>query len=97
MLITYRRTGGLFALLTVVTLVLAATVTIAVTVALAIGIAAAALVARTVVPRSWRTRTVPSDTPSLHETIDATVVDTTSPDQRRDLPQMTATPDDRLA
>jgi hypothetical protein len=87
MLITYRRTGGVFALLTVATVVLAATVTIAVTVAVAIAIAAAALVVRTVVPPSWRTRSSSSETPWPNKTIDAPVVVATSPARTRNLPR----------
>lgn len=89
MLITYRRTGGLFALLTLVAVVLAATV---VTVALAAtlfivgaAVAAAALLVRAVLPRSWRTRRSAPATPWPHETIDATAVNAEErrlPDER---------------
>jgi MFS superfamily sulfate permease-like transporter len=89
MLITYRRTGGLFALLTLATVALAATVlSIAVAVTLAMAIAAAALVKRAVLPRSWRNRTVPSATPWPHKTIDAAVVNATSSSETRNLPRM---------
>ena len=87
MLITYRRTGGLFALLSLAIVALAATVlTIAVAATLAVAMAVAALVGRAVLPRSWRNRTVPSATPWPHETIDATVVDATSSSETRNLP-----------
>jgi hypothetical protein len=87
MLITYRRTGGVFALLTLITVALAAVVTIAVAAILGVAIAAAALVGRAVLPRSWRHRTVPSPTPWPHKTIDATVVDTTGSSETRHLPR----------
>jgi hypothetical protein len=92
MLITYRRTGGLLALLafaavalaaTVLTVVVAATVLI-----VAAAIAAVALVGRAVLPRSWRNRTVPSATPWPHKTIDATVVDAASSSETRNLLRM---------
>ena len=89
MLITYRRTGGLFTMLALATVALAATMlTIAVAATLAVAIAAAALVGRVVLPRSWRNRTVPSATPWPHKTIDATVVDATSSSETRNLPRM---------
>ena len=78
MLITYRRTGGLLALLIVATAALAAVLTLAVAAILAVTLVAIALVGRAVLPRSWRNRTVPSATPWLHETIDATVVEAAS-------------------
>ena len=86
MLITYRRTGGLFVLLILAIVALAATVlTIAVATILAAAIAAAALVGRAVLPRSWRNRTVPSASPWPHKTIDATVVGATSCSETRNL------------
>jgi hypothetical protein len=89
MLITYRRTGGLFALLTLATVALAMALTIAVAATLAVAIATAALVGRAVLPRSWRHRTVPSARSWPDKTIDATVVDaTSSPDTRHDLPRI---------
>ena len=78
--ITYRRTGGVFTLLalaavalavTVVTIVLGATVLVVV---LAIGVVG--LVARAVLPASWRRRTVQPQTPWPQETIEATVMKT---------------------
>ncbi|MBI2187291.1 MAG: hypothetical protein HYU37_09275 [Acidobacteria bacterium] len=87
MLITYRRTGGLFALLTLAAFALAATVlTIAVAATVlivAVAIAAAARVGRAVLPRAWRNRTVPSATPWPYQTIDATAVNATMPSQLR--------------
>jgi hypothetical protein len=89
MLMTYCRTGGVFALLTLATVALAATVLTVVVAAtlliVAVSIAAAALVGRAVLPRSWRNRTVPSASPWPHQTIDATVVDVTSSSYTRDL------------
>jgi hypothetical protein len=76
---TYRRTGGLFALLALATVTLAATLlTIAVAATLAVAIGAAVWVRRAVLPRSWRNRAVPSATRWPHKTIDVTVVDATS-------------------
>ena len=88
MLITYRRTGGLLALLTLTAALAATVLTIAVAATLAVAIAAAALVGRAVLPRSWRNRTVPSATPWPHKTIDATAVDATSSSETRNLPRM---------
>ena len=85
MLITYRRTGGPLALLTLATVALAATgVTIVVAATLAV-VTAAALIGRAVVRRSWRNRTVPLGTPWPHATIDATVVNATSPPETHNL------------
>ncbi len=78
MLITYRRTGGVFALLTLVAIALAATVlTVAVAatvLVVALVLAAAALLARAVLPKSWRRQAVPPPSPWPHETIEATAV-----------------------
>src|SRR2546426_70734 len=64
MLITYRRSGGLFTLLTFTAVTLVATVmTVAVAAGVlivALGIAAVALLARAVLPRSWRHDSLPS-------------------------------------
>jgi len=82
MVITYRRTDGLFRLFTLAVAALAATVlTVAVAGFLLIvaAIAAVALMGRAVVPGRWRQSTVPPITPWPHETIDATVVSSTSP------------------
>jgi hypothetical protein len=82
MVITYRRTGGLFMLLTLAAAALAATVlTVAVAGTLLIVSAAIAVVAlfgRAVLPRRWRGRPVLPVTRSPHQTIDATVVNATS-------------------
>lgn len=92
MLITYRRTGGLFALLAVAAVAIAATVlTIAVAATLLIGavaIAGVVLLARAVLPRSWLDRTAPSATPWPHETIDARVVTGTNSPDRREPPRL---------
>jgi hypothetical protein len=82
MVITYRRTGGLFMLLAVAAAALAATVlTVAVAGTLLIvatAIAAVALFGHAVLPQRWRRRTVPPVTRWPHRTIDATVVTATS-------------------
>jgi hypothetical protein len=87
MLITYRRTGGLCALLTLAAVAFAATVlTVAVAATLlivAVASAGAALLGRAVLPRSWRHRTVPPVTPWPHETIEATVTKTTGSSDER--------------
>jgi hypothetical protein len=89
MLITYRRTAGLLALLTLAAVALAAMVlTIAVAATLAVGIAAAALIGRAVRPWSWRRRTVPSATAWPHKTLVATVVEAASSAETRDLRHM---------
>lgn len=81
MLINYRRTGGVFVLIAVGGLALAAvvlTAAVAATVLIvAAGAAAFALLARAVVPRSWRRRPVPPATPWPGETIEGTVVKAT--------------------
>jgi membrane protein implicated in regulation of membrane protease activity len=89
MVITYRRTGGLFMLLTLAAAALAATV-LTVTVAgtlliVSAAIAAVALVGRAALPRRWRRRTVPPVTRWPHQTIDATVVNATSSSDPRSL------------
>jgi hypothetical protein len=90
MLITYRRTGGLIALLAVAAAAVAAMVlTIAVAAALAIAaivVAGVVLLGRAVLPRAWLDRTVPSATSWPHETIDARVVTRTNSDGRREPP-----------
>ena len=77
MIITYRRTGGLFMLLTLaVAGVVAAVVTVAAATVVLIGAAAvgaAALLVRAVIPRSWRRRAVPA-TPEPLDVIEAQVV-----------------------
>ena len=81
MVLIYRRTGGLFVLLTLATVSVATavlTVAVAATVVIvALPIAAAVLFARAVLPRSWRPRTVTAATPWPHETIEATAVNPT--------------------
>ena len=82
MIITYRRAGGLFMLLTLAAAALAVTVlTVAVAGTLLIvaaTIAAVSVFGRAVLPRWWRHRTVPPMTRWPRETIDATVVNATS-------------------
>jgi hypothetical protein len=88
MLITWRRTGGLFASLA---LAAAAVATIflavgaaAIVVAAAAAIASAVALARAVLPRSWRKRTVLTTAPWPHDTIDTTAVNAlTSADTHR--------------
>src|SRR2546422_11680746 len=78
MVLIYRRTGGLFVLLTLATVSVATavlTVAVAATVVIvAVPIAAAVLFARAVLPRSWRPPTVPPATPWPPETTEATAV-----------------------
>jgi hypothetical protein len=91
MLITYRRTGGLFALLGVAAVALAATlVTIAVAATLviaAIAIAGVVLLGRAVLPPSWLDRTARA-TPWPHKTIDARVATGTNSSDRREPPRL---------
>jgi hypothetical protein len=88
MVITYRRTGGMFALLTLAAVAFAAAVLTAAAAAailiVALAIATAALLARAVLPRSWRRQTVPPATHWPQETIDATVVNPTGSSDERD-------------
>jgi hypothetical protein len=89
MLLIYRQTGRLFALLTLATVLLATAVVMAVAVTVvivAVPIAAAVLLARAVLPRSWRRRTVPAATPWPHETIEATTVNPTASSEDHLLP-----------
>ena len=78
MLITYRRTGGAFAVLGLAAAAVAATVltiaAAAMVLIIALAGAAAALLARAALPASWRRRTPPPATPWPRETIEATVV-----------------------
>lgn len=79
MFITYRRTGGWFALLTFAAAAIAATVlgvVVAATVIVAaLAIGTCALVARAVLPRRLWHRRVPPSAPWPHETLEGTVVD----------------------
>ncbi len=92
MLITYRRTGGIFALLTLAAVAFAATVlTIAVAAILlivALGTAATVLLARAVLPASWRHHSVRPATPGPHETIEATMVNPRGSSDESDLLRM---------
>jgi hypothetical protein len=92
MFITYRRAGGIFALLTFAAAAFAATVlTVAVMATLlivALGTAAAVLLARAVLPASWRHQTIPRPTPWPGDTIEATVVYPNGSSDERDLLRM---------
>ena len=77
MLITYRRTGGAFALVGLVAVL--ATMALAIVTAVALLLGAAAIgavlfVARAVLPKWWRRPTQPRATPWPQETIEARVV-----------------------
>jgi len=85
MLITYRRTGGVFALLALAAVALAATALAAAVVIGVVAIAATLFLVRAVLPASWRHSTVPPPTPWPYQTIDATVVDPTGSSDERDL------------
>jgi hypothetical protein len=88
MVITYRRTGGMFALLTLAAVTFAAAVltvtAAAVILIVALAVATAALLVRAVLPRSWRRQTVAPATTWPQETIDATVVNPTGSSDERD-------------
>lgn len=92
MFITYRRTGGIFALFALAACVFVATVlTVAVAatlVVVAVGAAAAVLLARAMLPASWLHRAVPPPTPWPHDTIEATVVNPEGSSDERDLLRM---------
>ena len=92
MFITYRRTGGMFALLTLAAVAFAAavlTLAVAATILIvALAGSAIALLARAVRPTSWRHHTVPPATRWPQETIEATVVNPTSSSDERDLLRM---------
>ena len=92
MLITYRRTGGLFALLTLAGAAVAATVltvaVAAIVLAVAVAIASVLVIGRAVVPRSWRRdRPVLRKTPWPHETIDTTAVTAISSSDTHNVPR----------
>jgi hypothetical protein len=78
MIITYRRTGGLFMLLTLAIAALAATVLTVAVAGILLIVAAVALFGRAVLPRRWRHRTIPAVTGWPQDTIDATVVNAIS-------------------
>jgi len=89
MYITYRRTGGVFALLTFAAVALAATVlSVAVAATLlvaALAVGTVALVARVVLPRaSWQS-TVHPVTPWLQETIETTTLNPARSSDQGDL------------
>ncbi len=88
MFITYRRTGGIFALLTFAAVAFAATVLTVVVAAtlliVALGAAVAVLLARAVLPASWRHHTIPRPTPRPRDTIEATVVHPNGSSDERD-------------
>lgn len=91
MLITYRRTGGGFLLLTLAVALVATVVTVAVGAALlivAVAIGAVVLLARAVWPASWRRRRVPAATPWPLKTIETTVVTPRGSSDQRDLLRM---------
>ena len=78
MLITYRRTSGLFALLTLAAVAVAATlltVVVAATILIAaVAVAAVVLLTRALLPASWRRHRVPPATPWPGDTIEGMVV-----------------------
>jgi hypothetical protein len=92
MFITYRRTGGIFALLTFAAVAFAATVLTVVVAAtlliVALGTAAVVLLARAVLPASLRHHTIPRPTPRPRDTIEATVVHPNGSSDERDLLRM---------
>ena len=77
MFITYRRTGGVFAIVIFAVVALATAVLTVVTAAtvllLALALGAAALVARAILPASLRKRTVSDATPWPQKTIETTL------------------------
>ena len=88
MFITYRRTGGIFALLTFAAVAFAATVLTVVVAAtvliVALGTAAAVLLARAVLPASWRRHTMPPPTAWPPDTLEATAVHRNGSSDERD-------------
>lgn len=90
MFITYRRTGGVLALLAFAAVAIAATLfAVVVAVAALIVIVAAAavvLVARAVLPASWRRRASSSSGRVALETIETTAVDASEWSDDRALP-----------
>jgi len=92
MFITYRRTGGMFGLLAVAAVAFAAAVlTLAAAAAIlivALAVTAAAILARAILPTSWRYHTVPPATPWPQETIETTAVNPAGSSDERDLLRM---------
>jgi hypothetical protein len=77
MLITYRRTGGVFSLIMIaVALVAVALAVVVGATLLAVGVAlgAVVLLVRAVLPQSWRRSTPAAATPWPQETIEGTIV-----------------------
>jgi hypothetical protein len=89
MFISYRRTGGVFALLTFAAVALAATalaIVVAATVLVAaLVLAATAFVARGALSGRWRRHTVPPVSRWPHATIDTTAVNPPRSSAERDL------------
>jgi hypothetical protein len=76
-LITYRRTGGVFSLIVIAVALVAITIAVVVgATLLAVGVALGAVVlaVRAVLPRSWRRSTPPAATSWPQETIEGTIV-----------------------
>ena len=94
--ITYRRTGGVFALITLGAIAFAVTTLVAAVTAamliLAVTIGAVALLARTLWPRAWGRRPVPLSTAWPGQTIDAEVVHTIRSPDDRDLDRTNSVP-----
>ena len=88
MVITYRRTGGVLALLGLVAGLMAIALTVAVGATLliiAVAIGFLAFVVRAVLPTPWRRRVNAPATPWPHETIEATIVNPPGSSDERDL------------
>lgn len=87
MLITYRRTGGLLALVAFAAVALgAAMLTVAVaatTLIVVVAMAAAVRLAQAVLPASWWRPTAPPASPWPQETIEGTVVNPTDASDQR--------------
>ena len=88
MLITYRRTGGVFSLIMIAAALVATAIAVVVgATLLAIGVAlgAVVLVVRAVLPRSWRRSTPPAATSWPQETIEGTIVKAEDSSDEHDL------------
>ena len=88
MLISYRRTGGVFSLIMLAVAVAAIAFAIVVGATLlivAVAIGAVALLIRAVLPASWRRPAPPPATPWPQETIEGTIVEPRASSDERDL------------
>jgi len=96
MLISYRRTGGVFAAVALAATMLTVTVAAAIVLIVASLTATAVWAARAALLRTWPHRTVPPAVQWAHETLDATVVHPINSSAERHVSGMTSDMPSRL-